>query len=177
MQRFRAEQWLPYPVEFVFAFFANPANLPKLFPAWQNARIDDVELHPATGNPLTGSPAAGSGTVLGLSFRPFPFSPVRLSWVSVIEHFHWNDRFCDRQLRGPFRYWRHCHRVVPHEWEHSGEHGTLLIDTIEYQLRPGTLGLIAQHVAERKIARLFVHRRRQIAELLRQLNEDAALRE
>ena len=32
---FTSEQWLPYPVEPVFAFFANPENLPRLMPKWQ----------------------------------------------------------------------------------------------------------------------------------------------
>ena len=45
--RFRTTQWLPYAVESVFAFFANPANLAKLHPEWQQARIDEIELHPA----------------------------------------------------------------------------------------------------------------------------------
>ncbi len=44
--RFRTTQWLPYPVELVFAFFANPANLPKTPPDWQQARIDEIELTP-----------------------------------------------------------------------------------------------------------------------------------
>ena len=39
---FAAEQWLPYPVELVFAFFANPQNLPRLMPAWQKARIEEI---------------------------------------------------------------------------------------------------------------------------------------
>ncbi len=36
---FQTEQWLPFPVELVFAFFAYPENLPRLMPAWQKARI------------------------------------------------------------------------------------------------------------------------------------------
>ena len=54
-------------------------------------------------------------TRLTLSFRPTPLAPIRVSWVALIEDFHWNERFCDRQLEGPFRYWRHCHRVQ--EWQ------------------------------------------------------------
>ena len=94
--RFRTTQWLPYTVESVFAFFANPANLPKLHPDWQQARIDEIELYPASRNG-SASPeptiAAGRGTRVTLSFRPTPLSPVRLSWVALIEDFHWNDRY------------------------------------------------------------------------------------
>jgi hypothetical protein len=31
-QHLETQQWVPYPVELVFAFFANPANLPHLMP-------------------------------------------------------------------------------------------------------------------------------------------------
>ena len=27
-QQFQTRQWLPFPVELVFAFFANPVNVP-----------------------------------------------------------------------------------------------------------------------------------------------------
>ena len=41
---FQAEQWLPYPVELVFAFFVNPQNLPPLMPGWQKARVEEAAL-------------------------------------------------------------------------------------------------------------------------------------
>src|SRR6185437_7797834 len=80
--RFRTTQWLPYPVESVFAFFANPANLPKLHPDWQQTRIDEIELRPANRNgngPTEATIAAGRGTRVTLSFRPTRLSPVRVS--------------------------------------------------------------------------------------------------
>ena len=36
----QTEQWLPYPRERVFAFFADPGNLPPLMPEWQRARVE-----------------------------------------------------------------------------------------------------------------------------------------
>src|ERR1700704_5799181 len=102
---FHAEKWLPQPVELVFAFFANPENLPRLMPKWQAARIEEASFRPPPPHP--GTPrypgiAAGDGTRLTLSFRPFPYSPVRISWEAAIGHFIWNQQFCDTQLRGPF---------------------------------------------------------------------------
>jgi ligand-binding SRPBCC domain-containing protein len=174
--RFRTTQWLPHTVESVFAFFANPANLPKLHPEWQQARIDEIELHPPSRNgsaPREGIIAAGRGTRLTLSFRPTRLSPVRVSWVSLIEDFHWNERFCDRQVEGPFLYWRQCHRVQAWQSETTGEHGALLIDTIEYELPFKTFGHLANRFAVRKMLDgLFEHRHRRAEELLRELNED-----
>ena len=144
--RFRTAHWLPYPVEFVFAFFANPSNLPKLQPGWQAARIDEIELHPAPQGfrkNAYATVAAGRGTRLTLSFRPAPLSPVRMSWVALIEDFHWNERFCDRQVEGPFRYWRQCHRLQEWESDQTGEPGTMVIDTVEYELPFGVLGKLA----------------------------------
>ena len=174
--RFRTTQWLPYPVESVFAFFANPANLPKLQPGWQQARIDEIELHPASRNgkaSLEATIAAGRGTRMTLSFRPTPLSLIRVSWVALVEDFHWNERFCDRQIEGPFRYWRQCHRVQAWQSEKTGEHGTLLIDTIEYELRLGGLfGQFANRIAVRRmLENIFEHRHRRAEELLREINE------
>lgn len=173
--RFRTTQWLPYAVETVFAFFANPANLPKLHPEWQQARIDEIELHPAAGNGYGAAEAtlaAGRGTRMTLSFRPARLSPVRVSWVALVEDFHWNERFCDRQIEGPFRYWRQCHRMQAWQSEKTGEHGTLLIDTIEYELPFDTFGHIANRFAVRRMLEsLFEHRHRRAEELLREINE------
>lgn len=177
--RFRTTQWLPHPVDFVFAFFADPSNLPKLLPEWQQARIDEIELHPAPQRfaHSNGFVAAGRGTRLTLSFRPSRLSPVRVSWVALIEDFHWNERFCDRQVEGPFRYWRQCHRVQEWQSERTGEYGTLLIDTIEYELPFGRIGRLANRVAVRRmLTQLFEHRHRRTDELLRELSERAESR-
>ena len=169
--RFRTTQWLPHPVESVFAFFANPANLPKLHPDWQQARIEEIELHSAPPKGFATSEAAfaaGRGTLMTLSFRATRLSPVRSTWVALIEDFHWNERFCDRQIEGPFRYWRHCHRVQAWQSEKTGEYGTLLIDTIEYELAFGAFGHFANRFAVRRMLEsVFEHRHRRAEELLR----------
>lgn len=161
-----AEQWLPYPVPLVFAFFANPANLPHLMPAWQKAHLEEASIVPP---PRTvDSPraiAAGPGTRLTLSFRPFPYSPLRVPWEAEITEFAWNDHFCDRQLRGPFAYWNHCHRVQP--GTHDEIPGTLITDQVEYELPFGILGELAHRIFIRgQIERTFAHRQARLAELL-----------
>ena len=52
VQRFETDQWVPFPVELVFAFFANPSNLPHLVPAKQKARIEDLRLQPPPPRPV-----------------------------------------------------------------------------------------------------------------------------
>ena len=168
---FQAEQWLPYPVEDVFAFFANPANLPRLMPRWQHTRIDRAEViappAPPGGSQIPPETAAGSGTQLTLTFRPLPYSPIRLSWDALIEDFRWNEGFCDVQLQGPFRYWRHCHSVYPARSPLDGSPGTRLRDAVHYELPFGasnTLG--GRLIARQQFTALFRYRHRRTAELL-----------
>ena len=163
---FQAEQWLPFPVELVFAFFANPENLPRLMPTWQKARIEEASIAPPPPNPqrLRGV-AAGAGTRMTISFRPFPFSPIRVPWDAEITEFAWNDHFCDVQHRGPFAFWHHCHHVTAET--RNGQPGALLRDELEYELPLGILGEIAQRIAGKaQLNYIFHYRQRRTAELL-----------
>ena len=160
---FHSEQWLPHPLEQVFAFFANPQNLPRLMPPWQKARIEEATIVPP--QPPQRSIAAGAGTRLTLSFRPFPYSPIRVPWEAEITHFIWNDRFCDTQLRGPFAYWHHCHSVVAETRDNIP--GTLLHDVVEYTLPLGPLGEITNTlVIARQLRSTFAYRHQRTLELL-----------
>ena len=169
---FHSEQWLPYSVEFVFAFFSNPENLPRLMPAWQKARIEEASFTPPPPRPAPTDPAvrfpgitAGAGTRLTLSFRPFPYSPVRVPWEAEICDFVWNNHFCDLQLRGPFASWKHCHSVHPES--RDGQLGTLLTDHVDYAPPLGPLGELAHTlVLHRQLASTFDFRHKRTLELL-----------
>src|ERR1700761_7481700 len=106
--RFQTEQWVPYPREKVFAFFANPANLPPLMPAWQKVRLERTHLVAPPESTATQA-FAGKGSMITISFRPIPGIPWRMEWDAFIDEFCWNDYFCDEQRRGPFRFFRQYH--------------------------------------------------------------------
>jgi ligand-binding SRPBCC domain-containing protein len=163
---FYAEQWLPYTVELVFAFFSNPENLPRLMPPWQETRIEDAHIISSARNTLhTTAPATGAGSRITLSFRPIPYSPLRLSWEAEITEFVWNSHFCDQQLRGPFSYWKHCHTLRAEQ--RSSIPGTLLSDTATYELPAGKLGDIVNHVfIARQLRSTFAYRHKRTQELL-----------
>lgn len=164
---FQARQWLPYPPPVVFAFFANPGNLPPLMPAWQHARIDELHLI-APPAPPPGSPSklgTGVGTTMLLSFRALPLLPLRLHWRALIPEFAWNDHFCDEQTAGPFAYWRHCHSVQSET--QNGVEGTVVHDHVTYELPGGRLGDLANLLGGRlQIRYIFAYRHRQTAKLL-----------
>ncbi len=164
---FKAEQWLPVPLPTVFAFFANPQNLPPLMPAWQQARIEELHLI-APPAPPPDSPTrlgTGVGTTMVLSFRALPLVPVRLRWLALIAEFEWNNHFCDLQTAGPFHYWKHCHSV--REELRDGRAGTLVQDRVEYALPGGRLGDLANLLGGRlQLRYIFGYRHRQTAQLL-----------
>jgi ligand-binding SRPBCC domain-containing protein len=146
---FQSEQWVPYSRERVFAFFARPANLPPLMPRWQHARVEKAP------------DVAGECSLISLSFRPVPFVPLRLQWDALITQFRWNEFFCDEQRRGPFKYFRHCHRI------REERNGTVVSDSVEYELPLGVLGDVANSLMmKRQIRSLFRHRQKMLPILL-----------
>jgi len=177
MHSFSSEQWLPYPLETVFSFFSDPANLPPLMPEWQKARVEHAllvaPLPPPTGTAGTQrTMAAGSGSRVKLSFRPIPFSPVRLSWLAEIQDFEWNVSFSDYQVQGPFAYWKHRHSV--HAETRIGPdgvktQGTRLVDEVNYTAPLGPLGEIANALFLRaQLRATFAFRHSRTLELLSQ---------
>ena len=73
---------------------------------------------------------------------------LRIRWEA--RHFGYveGEQFCDEQVRGPFRVWRHTHRVTP-----LSESSSLLEDRVEYTL-PG--GWLIQAMAGRAVRRMLV---------------------
>jgi ligand-binding SRPBCC domain-containing protein len=154
--RFQTEQWVPYPCERVFAFFADPANLPPLMPPWQRARIERADLS---------AEYAGKGSLIVISFRPIPLLPLRMQWEAYIAEFAMNDYFCDEQRKGPFQFFRHCHRVAAAK--RDGVVGSVVSDAVEYEVPLGVLGDVANAVGvKRQIASLFAYRQRMLPRLL-----------
>lgn len=139
---FKTQQWIPYPIELVFAYFANPHNLPGLTLKWQQFRLEEATIVPPPPRPLAPDPshrlntvAAGNGSSITFSFRPLPYSPARLPWESKISHFVWNQSFADLMVRGPFYSWEHMHHFETETRANSSGvlvQGTLVKDDLEY---------------------------------------------
>jgi len=168
----RTSQWTAFPVELVFAFFANPGNLPHLMPKWQQAKIESSRFLAPPPRPLAPdpalrfqSPAAGAGSEIVIGFRPFPWLPFRIGWLARITEFVWNSHFCDEQLKGPFRTWKHRHGIVAET--RDGVNGTLITDEVKYSLPGGPLGSLANAVfVRRQMEANFAYRQRRVEEIL-----------
>jgi ligand-binding SRPBCC domain-containing protein len=180
-QQFESRQWLPFPVELVFAFFANPSNLPYIMPPRLKIRIEDAHLQPPPPRPIAQDPSrrflsisAGIGSEIIVSFVPIPWVPKRLSWMARITEFVWNDHFCDEQVRGPFTRYFHRHGIQAQSSD--GREGTLVTDEIDFVLPWGVAGEIGGMMVRRQLAQLFAHRRRRLPEILAAASLQAARR-
>jgi len=140
------EQLVRRPRGDVFAFFSEARNLEAITPAFLRFRI------------LTPPPIEmREGTLIDyrLSLFGVPFA-----WRTRIEVWQPDRRFVDVQLEGPYRSWRHTHEFS------DAPGGTLVRDTVEYQLPLGPLGDLAHALfVRRALRRIFDHRRDRVAAL------------
>ena len=180
-------QWTPFPVELVFAFFANPGNLPHLMPKWQQAKVESSRLiapppRPVSPDPVLRfqSPAAGMGSEMVISFRPIPRIPFRVGWLARITEFEWNSHFCDEQVKGPFAFWQHRHEIVAESRKDvSGSliRGTRISDKVEYSLPLGQLGSVANSLFLRsQMEAAFAYRQQRLEKILPVAAKQAARR-
>jgi ligand-binding SRPBCC domain-containing protein len=170
-QSFIAEQWVPYPVELVFAFFANPTNLPHLMPPKLSTQIEDARIQPPPPRPVHPdaarrfqSVAAGVGSEILISFFPIPWVPRRISWMARITEFAWYSHFCDEQVRGPFASFHHRHGITAET--RDGVEGTLVSDQVRFALPYGVLGRAGGVFVRRNLKKSFAYRQTRLPEIL-----------
>src|SRR5260370_34854241 len=136
------EHLVPFPLERVFAFFANPENLPRIMPASSYTQLIGLNrVPPPEVAGLSSETAAGVGSTIATSFRVFPFLPIRRRWVARITEFEWNRSFAALQDEGPFKSWPHRQELATAR--RKGAEGTTIRDVIDYEVGFGFLGSIA----------------------------------
>lgn len=157
------EQWVPFLLEHVFAFFSNPENLPRIMPAASDTKL--IALNRVLAFPGAPDTAAGVGSTIVTSFRVFPFLPLRAQWTARITEFEWNHHFADVQDKGPFKRWHHRHEFRAET--RGGIAGTLVRDVIEYEVGFGFLGDLANTwFVRRQMEGTFAQRQRTLPKLL-----------
>jgi ligand-binding SRPBCC domain-containing protein len=164
-------EWVPVPINKVFAFFADPENLPRLMPPETQTKVDGFQLvappPPPSGdlNTIETHHAAGTGSIIDTSFRPLRWFPWRRKWTAAITEFEWNHHFADVQQKGPFKRWHHRHEFI--QDNRNGSSGTLVRDEIEYEVGYGPFGAVANALLiEKKMRQIFAHRQKVLPELL-----------
>ena len=133
-----------------FAFFADAANLQRITPPW---------LHFSTLTPMPVQMQSG----LEIAYR-IRLCGLPIPWRSRIDVWQPGGCFVDRQIVGPYRWWRHEHRFE------SVPGGTRVIDHVDYAPR---LGWLSGAVVRRDLWRIFDYRH----EALRQIFPGGAVRQ
>jgi len=138
----QCEQWLPRPVDDVFAFFGDAYNLERITPDFLRFKVL-----------RTTDRIVRSGTLIDYRLCLHGI-PVR--WRTRIDEWVPGVRFVDRQVKGPYKSWHHTHEF------HSERGGTRMRDIVRYELPLGALGrLAAGAVVRRDVDKIFRHRQRQ----------------
>ena len=135
----RVEQFVPRPLDEVFAFFARAENLQELTPPWLHFRIVSIDPNPVR-----------KGTLIryALRWRIFP-----IRWTTEISEWEPPHRFVDQQRKGPYKLWRHEHRFA------AEGTGTRITDEVHYQLSLGALGLIVHKLkVKQDVEAIFAYR-------------------
>ncbi len=138
--------WLARARVEVFAFFADPANLPRISPPALRLRCGRVRRASAAGKR---SDFRRCGVLIAADRRGF---------LPGVRPPH---RFVDVQVRGPYARWEHRHNFL----EERG--GTWVEDRVTYRLPLGPLGRAAHAlVVGRQIEAAWAYRDRRLAELV-----------
>jgi hypothetical protein len=139
------EQWIPAPLDRVFAFFSDAGNLEAITPPWLGFRI------------LTPQPIAMRADAR-IEYR-IRLAGVPLRWRTRIARWDPPRGFVDVQERGPYALWEHTHAFV------SRGDGVHMSDVVRYALPLGPLGGAAHALAVRAaLAAIFDYRFARIRE-------------
>ena len=134
-----AHLFVSRPIDEVFAFFADAANLQVLTPPWLNFAI------------LTPPPIRMRRDAL-IDYR-LRVRGVPIRWRTRIAEWDPPHRFVDEQLRGPYRMWVHEHEFIEHEG------GTLCRDRVVYRVPGGPLApLVHRWFVKPDVDRIFEYR-------------------
>jgi ligand-binding SRPBCC domain-containing protein len=140
------EQWVGRPLEEVFAFFADAANLEAITPPF---------LHFSILTTLPIEMRVGTRIDYRLSLFGLPFR-----WRTRIAEWHPGRGFVDEQAQGPYALWRHTHTFE------ARAGATRVVDRVEYALPLGPLGDLAHALFVRRTLQAIFDYRHQAIERL-----------
>lgn len=139
----RSRQLVQATLDEVFPFFSDARNLERLTPPWLRFKIVTPEPIPM---------AAGALIDYRLTWRGLP-----LRWRTEIEAWEPPFFFVDRQVRGPYRLWRHEHHFEVHRG------GTMVEDRVSYSAIGGRLA--HRLIVTRDVEAIFAYRREALSSL------------
>lgn len=140
------EQWVPQPIDKVFAFMADARNLEKITPPFLKFKVLSMT-----------TKEIEEGTRLDYSLRAHG---IPMKWQSTILDWLPNERFSDQQTRGPYSYWLHLHEFS------AKDQGTVIRDHVRYIVPFWVPGDVILHgFIKKDLEEIFSYRRKMIAEI------------
>ena len=132
---------MPAPADEVYAWHARPAAFLRLNPPWERIEV-------------TGSEGTFGVDGHQVAFRAHSLGPFEGTWLVELSDFRPGRQFQYRQVKGPFPFWNHTHRMIP-----DGPDRSFLENRIDYRLPLGPLGrLLFRGGVRRRLARMFAYR-------------------
>lgn len=141
------QQRIELPLDQVFPFYADAANLERITPPWLGFEV-------TTPQPIE----MGAGALIEYRLR---LHRIPVGWRTRIEEWSPPHRFVDAQLSGPYSLWHHTHT-----FRAEGKNATTLGDRVRYAIPFGLAGELARVLfVEHDLERIFEYRRNAVAEL------------
>jgi ligand-binding SRPBCC domain-containing protein len=142
MYQYKTQQWLPVTIKQAWDFFSSPKNLSRITPP----ELDFKVLTPNLDNTIY------NGMLIDYSVKPI--FGISMNWTTEIINVSKQEYFTDKQLKGPYRIWKHTHYFE----EENG--GIMMTDEVNYQLPFGIIGSLLHRLLIRsKIESIFEYRR------------------
>lgn len=146
MHVLRTRTRIERPIDEVFPFFADAANLEKITPPELRFRI-------VTPAPID----MREGTLIEYRLRLWGLG---FGWRTEITTWNPPHSFTDRQRQGPYHTWIHRHDFEP------DAAATIMTDEVRYRLPLWPLGETALPVVSRQLDRIFGYRAERVRTLL-----------
>ncbi|MEO8819542.1 MAG: SRPBCC family protein [Ginsengibacter sp.] len=136
------EQFLPVDKYKAWDFFSSAENLAIITPPELGFKVltdvKDKEIYEG----------------MLIEYTVSPLFKIPLHWKTEIAKVDKPNSFVDRQLKGPYKLWEHTHVLI------EKENGTLMKDSVKYQLPFGILGRLAHAlIVRKKLNHIFAYRR------------------
>jgi uncharacterized protein (TIGR01777 family) len=136
------ESTLPHSAPDVFAWHTRAGAFERLNPPWRPVSIASSDASIKDGATI--------------SLRLPLVGPIGIPWTLKHTDYRENEQFCDEQVSGPFRSWRHIHRFIP-----ITDSSCIMRDEISYTLP--TLSDLADPFIRAELTRLFSFRHKILA--------------
>jgi ligand-binding SRPBCC domain-containing protein len=139
--RIERDVWLPRPLDEVFAFFSNAANLEALTPPWLHFQILDPALVLREG--------------VRIDYR-LKLHGIPLKWQSEISRWDPPSSFVDEQRKGPYRRWVHTHTFA------AERGGTRVGDSVDFEV---PFAWLVGGFVMRDVQKIFAFRQQALAQI------------